>query len=306
MKPKTPGQDPSGQNSETSRIPWHSAFVVALQLELDAYSNVLEFHAEYQLAAEPLKIDCVVIKKAKNVVITKNIAAIFRDANLLEYKSPDSYVSVPDFYKVYGYACLYAYIENVPISSLTITFVESHYPRKLLRYLQEERGFSVEERSPGIYTVGGDIVPIQVIDSRRLKADENLWLKSLSDKLDAKEVKRIGEEAVRQEKAARIQAYLNVITLANVWAIREAIKMRKVREELTLDQVFIETGYAARWEARGEAKGITEGLAKGKESEALAIAQNMINLGYPIEATISVTNLDPEKVRELYQGTENK
>ena len=35
----------------------------------------------------------------------------------------------------------------------------------------------VDERSSGIYTVEGDILPIQIIDSRQLSADENLWLK---------------------------------------------------------------------------------------------------------------------------------
>jgi hypothetical protein len=47
-------------------------------------------------------------KKAKGAVIKKNIGVIFREHNLLEYKSPDDCVSVEDFYKVYGYACLYA------------------------------------------------------------------------------------------------------------------------------------------------------------------------------------------------------
>jgi hypothetical protein len=64
-------------DNETQRIAWHPAFVEALQMELQAYRDVLEFKIEHQLTAEPLKIDCVVIKKAKNVVIKKNIAAIF-------------------------------------------------------------------------------------------------------------------------------------------------------------------------------------------------------------------------------------
>jgi hypothetical protein len=59
---------------------------------------------EYQLTTEPLKIDVVIIKKTKNVVIDKNIAAIFREHNVLEFKNPTDYVSVNDFYKVYGYA----------------------------------------------------------------------------------------------------------------------------------------------------------------------------------------------------------
>ena len=62
-----------------SRISWHPAFVEALQMELQAYRDDLEFVPEHQLNAEPLKIDCIVIKKAKGAVIKKNIGAIFRD-----------------------------------------------------------------------------------------------------------------------------------------------------------------------------------------------------------------------------------
>jgi len=64
---------------DTTQIAWHPAFIEAIQLELEDYSDVLEFFPEYQLTSEPLRIDCVVIKKPKNVVIKKNIAAIFRE-----------------------------------------------------------------------------------------------------------------------------------------------------------------------------------------------------------------------------------
>ena len=134
-----------------THIDWHSAFIQALQAELKAYMDVLEFHPEFPLTAEPLRIDCVVVIKTPGVVITKNIAAIFREWNLLEYKSPDDYVSVADFYKVYGYACLYTSLKKIPVNSLTISFVESRYPRKLLKHLQKERGYAVAENSPGIY-----------------------------------------------------------------------------------------------------------------------------------------------------------
>jgi len=93
MEIKTPQED--DQNN-----PWHPAFIEALQMELRDNQDALEFHPEYPLTSEPLRIDCVVIKKAKDVIIRKNIAVIFREWNILEYKSPDDYVSVADFYKV--------------------------------------------------------------------------------------------------------------------------------------------------------------------------------------------------------------
>jgi hypothetical protein len=135
------------QQLDLQHIPWHPAFLEALQMELQEYQDALEFHPEYQLTSEPLRIDCVVIKKAKDIVIKKNITVIFREWNLLEYKSPDDYVSVTDFYKVYGYACLYTSFQRVSIKSLTLSFVESHYPQKLLDHLNNERNYTVAETS---------------------------------------------------------------------------------------------------------------------------------------------------------------
>jgi len=275
---------------DEERIPWHPAFVEALQMELQEYQDILEFHPEYQLTSEPLRIDCVVIKKVKDVVIKKNIAVIFREWNLLEYKSPDDYISVADFYKVYGYACLYASFNKVPITSLTLSFIESHYPQKLLDHLKNERNYTVAETGPGIYTISGDILPIQIIDSRRLSADENLWLKSLSKELGYTAITQIDKEINRQGKAARLAAYLNAILHANPSVIQEAKEMGKISK---LDRVLIETGLAAMWEARGEARG---------EQRVFGIAQNLVKLGLPIETVISATQLDPEKIKPLYQA----
>ena len=56
---------------EPQNVAWHPAFVEALQMELEAYQDALEFHPEYPLISGPLRIDCVVIKKVKDIVIKK-------------------------------------------------------------------------------------------------------------------------------------------------------------------------------------------------------------------------------------------
>jgi hypothetical protein len=217
------------------------------------------------------------------VVIKKNIAAIFREANLLECKSPDDYVSVDDFYKVYGYACLYASFEKVPVTSLTVTFVESRYPRELLAHFREKRNYTIEKTSPGIYIVSGDILPIQIIDSSRLSADENLWLRDLCHKLNPSEMKSLLDEIDKYGKTARIGAYLDVVARANQNSLREVNKMSN--DNLTFEDFMIEFGYKAKYEER----------------KALEIAQNMVNQGYPIETVLSLTKADAEKVKTMYQ-----
>jgi len=51
------------KDDEFSRIPWHPAFIEAIQLELVDYGDSLEFYPEYPLGSEPLKIQCQQVKK---------------------------------------------------------------------------------------------------------------------------------------------------------------------------------------------------------------------------------------------------
>ena len=43
------------------------------------------------------------------------------------------------------------------------------------------------------------------------------------------------------------------------------------------------------------------GRAEGEDRKALAIAQNMVKMGLPAEVIVSATQLEPEKVKALYQ-----
>ena len=82
-------------------------------------------------------------------------------------------------------------------------------------------------------------------------------------------------------------AYIDAILRANAKALKELIKMSD--STITIKQLFEKFGYAARWEARGE------------DLATLKIAKNMIKKELPFETIVSATQLDPEKVRELYQ-----
>jgi hypothetical protein len=57
------------ENLSEKHIAWHPAFVEAIQAELEEYKDVLEFHAEHSLTAEPLRIDVLVVKKRADVVM---------------------------------------------------------------------------------------------------------------------------------------------------------------------------------------------------------------------------------------------
>ena len=119
------------------KIYWHDAFYEAVQLELAEYKDVLEFKNEHHLSKEALKIDVIIIKKAKDVEIKKNLGQIFRNYNILEYKSETDSLSISDYDKVNGYARLYAaFEEHANMQDMTITFVVSKNPKKLFQYIK--------------------------------------------------------------------------------------------------------------------------------------------------------------------------
>jgi len=241
-------------NEENGKLNWHPAFFQAIRLELSDYKDSLEFKYEYQLTTEPLRIDIVIIKKPKELVINKNIARIFRAVNLLEYKSPEDYLSVNDYFKVYAYAHLYAAITpDVDLSDITLTFIESRHPRKLLQYLTDIRGYRAEETSPGIYQITGDYIPIQIIESKKLSESENLWIKSLTNDLKVESAGSILEERRKRGYESPLDAYLDVILRANPETFLEVQNM--ANGAATFEEVFTRAGIIPEWIERWQGTG---------------------------------------------------
>ena len=103
-----------------------------------------------------------------------------------------------DFYKTYAYACLYKSdtetVDLIPADELTITFVCYHYPRNMLRKLEQDRKFSVEQQDSGIYYLIGDAISIQLVIVPKLSKEHNYWLNNLRNDLKAgSEIKKITE-----------------------------------------------------------------------------------------------------------------
>jgi hypothetical protein len=264
-------------DSSSPRIPWHPAFVQALKLELEQYKDALEFTSEYQLNAEPLEIDLVIVKKKPDLVIEKNIAQVFKGVNLLEYKSPEDYFSVYDFYKVLSYAYLYAALNKTDTRDMTVSVIETRHPRELFAYFAGEN-CAVAEISAGVYVVSGYPVDIQVIESKKLPLEENLWLKGLSKDLNAEVAGTILEESRKRD--VELGAYLYAILSANKETIREVLKM--VEGALPFDELMEELGVTAKWEKRGEARGVVIGETKGKRT-GWEEAIGLLKQGYTLE-----------------------
>ena len=113
-------------------IQWHPAFCAAMELTFQEDADKLVFEREKPLNTRPLTVDLLVLKKPKGAVLKNHIGRFFRENNILEYKSPDSDLSMAVFYKAMAYACLYvAYgFDAAPVSP---GMVEEMPPRGELR-----------------------------------------------------------------------------------------------------------------------------------------------------------------------------
>ena len=277
------------------RTAWHPLFIAAIHLELKPYLDSLEIKSEEQLTTEPLKIDCVIIKKPKGIMINKNFAANFREINIFEYKSPDDHLSISSYKKVHGYAWIYAYLNNIPIEDITISFVYSHVPKKLFKYLHKELNFTIKKVQRGIHHIENDVLPIQFIDNKKLFTEDNLWLKGLSKKLDSSTYLKMSDKSELYNDYPMMYTYMKGVTRANFRAVEEVFNMKTKSTAKSLREVLIKTGWTAEWEAEG----IAIGEAQGETKKALDIAQNMLNLGFPPETVASATMLDLETVKTL-------
>jgi hypothetical protein len=262
------------------RVQWHPAFYEAIKQELIDYASELDFQSEVPLTEQPLRIDVLIIKKLSDVQIKKLIAAIFRKHNIVEYKRPRDHITVSDYNKVYGYAYLYASIHNIDIDDITITIVVTVRPVKLMRYLRVKRGYDIKQTADGIYNVKGSEIPVQIIESKRLDKEENLWLRSLSDSLDTAGMEKVLGE--REKHAdAKLNAYMHALMIANPNATKGVRSMKKQ----TLKEVIIEMGLFDEIVAERELKG------------KLEAAKNALDMGLTIEQAAKISRLDVQMIQ---------
>jgi hypothetical protein len=210
----------------------------------------------------------VIIKKQPDKIIERPLGAIFRGINIIEYKGPGDYLSVADYHKVGAYVRLYSVLEKADIRDMTMTLVGERYPKKLMEHLRGVCGYDVEERWPGIYYVRGDIIPVQVIETRKLGGDGEQWLRNLRGGLKGEELREIIEGSGREAPGLSIAAYMHMVLQANEDGVKELTAM----SEMGLEKVLEECGLIAKWENRGLEKGqnmILELMMQGYSAEQI-------------------------------------
>jgi len=279
-------------------IQWHPAFVVALQGLLIDYSDVLEYKLEHPLTTGSMEIDIIVVKKHPEIAVKKQIAEIFRHYNIMEYKTPAVSLSINEFHKSYARAHLYKALDNIDIDGLTLSFAVASYPRKLFRYLRETLGCAVEERHPGIYWVSGAMMPIQIINIKKLSDDENLWLRSLNRNLTGKNL--LWAHVMEKKHGSRLDmnAWLQAVFAANHGAIKEIIG-KEGNRMLTAEfcKTIEEIGLGEIWRQKGKMEGRQEGELKGRQEGKLEAARAMFAEGDSFEKIARITGISKKTLK---------
>jgi hypothetical protein len=276
---------------------WHTALLPVLQLEFEPYLQDLLFEAEHHLTTKPLQIYLLVIKKKSPLVIDNPLARNFRHFNIIEYKSPAMSLSLDDFYKALVYVFLYKAIEGVDITDITLSIVLTKHPNAVFEHIRDVWNYPVTEWEPGIYSIEGFFLPIQIIENKKLSKEHNAFLRSLNEGLD-EETLTWAIQLEREEHTIDISAYVDVIARANEARLKELLM-----NSPTLERIIEEVGLAARWEARGrregEAYGRREGEATGKAEEKLEIARKLKARGRLLEEIVEDTGLSQELIEKL-------
>lgn len=229
------------ETKDSHALQWHPAFYAGIQIELSEESHYLTFENEHQLGTKPKEIDVLIIKKDPKVSIRKNIGRIFRKHNIIEYKSPEDYLSVDDFYKVYGYACFYKSdtqtVNEIKTKEITISYVTKRYPRKVIRHLEKEQHLQVQRQEAGIYYVVGERFPIQFIVTSQLPEEENFWLHNLTNDLkNVEDAEKLLRAYKNYQDDNLHQSLMDIIIEANKDVFKEVRGMCRALYELMEDE----------------------------------------------------------------------
>ena len=216
---------------EAVNIQWHPGFYGAAELEFISNKGDLEFQREFNLSKEPIRMDLLIIKKLSNIRTKNEIGHIFRKFNVVEYKSHDDALSIDDYYKTVGYACLYKglgeTVDQIPANELTISIFRESYPRELFEAMKN-LGLEIKERYPGIYYISGKqaLFDTQIVVTKQLDRETHRTLRVLSKHVKEEDIRRFVEKATQMSEPGdrnNVDAVLQVSVSANK-EIYEAIR----------------------------------------------------------------------------------
>ena len=150
---------------------------------------------------------------------------------------------------------------QIPIEELTLTFVCNRYPKSLLKHLKRRWYAAPRRVETGIYYLKSPrlILPVQIIVTKELTDEKNLWLHNLTNSLrETSSVKKLLSEYEKQKRNTLYQAVMEIIVNANKGKFSEVNHMCNALLEIVKDDL-------AERERIGEERGKVIGEQVGEE-----------------------------------------
>jgi RNA recognition motif-containing protein len=176
---------------------------------------------------------------------------------------------------------IYSAFERIALSDITVSFVIAPKPTRVFKELAKARGLAVEEAHRGIYYIKGDVFPIQIIESKRLTAKENIFLKNLRSGLTPKDIENVFDAYTKHRNIEKVNVYLNRLFSANIKVVEEVMNMYGMSDEL----VEVITNYMV------------------KTGKLQKIAINMLNKGYAVDEVADNLEMPIEWVQGVAEQT---
>lgn len=211
------------------------------------------------------------------------------------------YISINDFYKSIGYACLLQsnterVLEILP-SQVTVTLAGEHYPRSLDVFLEKAYGVRMEKMAPGIYYIRDLLFPIQILVIRELSKEDNIWLSRLRSGLKPDEDIEVLMKKYRgKEHNPLYETAMDLIMRANWETCQEVEKMCDALRELFADELEErETIGLEKGLERGKmAKLITQVMRKREKGQSAArIAEDLMEPADVVQRLYDLIGLHP-------------
>ena len=250
---------------------YHNAVFAALEYILRKHlkNGDVTIVDEHKLSKQPLKIDFMVIKKNRNVEIKNCWGKIFRKHNIIEYKSPsDTSPSLSVFYKVNGYACIYASQTNIKFTDMSLTIICSRKPVKLFGRLQNELDYEVLQKDTGVYYIIQRGVAIeknlamQIVVNSELPDDDDVLLQALRPGIDRATAERIASFPVEDEEyAVSLSQWWKVILSLNKETLLLEADMNLKKKEKELIEFWANNGRLTEYEQEWKLKGMQKVFA---------------------------------------------
>lgn len=246
-------------------------------------------------ARKPLQIDLLIIEKNKNIRIKNQIGHIFRQNNIIEYKSPGDSMSIDDFYKATAYACMYKAlgekVDAVSANELTISMMRESYPAGMIATLKRQ-GIEIEKMYDGIYYLKNFFIPTQIVVTKELSQGLHNSFRVLSRNVDEKDIETFLKDAegyIGKSEKSDADAVLQVSMSAN-YELYE-----KVRRDNTMCEALRRLMKDEIEEALDAAKqeGSVEGHIQAQRETSMALAK----MGMAVENIATAVNASIEQVQ---------